>query len=361
MITEEQVWKYLSGDLSPQEEKEVVDWSIYNATNQRCFSELKLIWMATNNFKEDTTTDNRIVFDNLISRIETDSSPDNQIKKRKLILKHLLRVAAVIILLYSLSLSYYSFYKDKDELYTEVISKRGKLTEINLPDGTLVWLNSESSIKYPNKLSGNKVDIFLEGEAYFDVTKLKGRDFTVNAGEIEITVQGTSFNVKAYKNDKTIETTLEEGKITITNKNKSKLEFKPVIMRPNQHLIINSTDNIYKLINLSDKKESDVTRNHVHTRNINMENSSTIFTAWKDGVLIFKNKRFEDLEKELERWYDVQIILEDPELKEVRYTGVFEKESLESALKALSLSLPFKYTITPDSVIIKPNVDIINN
>jgi ferric-dicitrate binding protein FerR (iron transport regulator) len=240
-----------------------------------------------------------------------------------------------------------------------VITKRGKQTEIYLPDGTHVWLNSESSLKYPNKLFKNKVDVFLEGEAYFDVTKLKGRDFTVNVGEIEITVQGTSFNVKAYKNEKTIETTLDEGKITVTNKNKSKQEFKPVIMRPNQHLVINSSDNIYKLFNLSYNKAPTDTQNPVQTRNIDIKKGTTIFTAWKDGVLIFKNKRFEDLEKELERWYDVQIIIRDSVLKEARYTGIFEKESLETALKALSLSLPFKYTITPDSVIIKPNNEII--
>lgn len=356
MIKEDIVWSFLAGELSPQEEIEVVKWCNESSSNQKCFDELKAIWMATFKVEDKTTKDDDINFKEILSKIR--AKPTDRIKKRKLVHKHLLRVAAAIILLYSLSLSYFSLFQNRDEQYIEVITKRGKQSEIFLPDGTHIWLNSESSLKYPNKISGKKVDIFLEGEAYFNVAKLKGRDFTVNAGEIEITVQGTSFNVKAYNNDNRIETTLDEGKITVTNWNNKKQELKPITMKPNQHLVINPAENIYKIYNLTCKKVQTNTQKPLITGNIETHNGAAIFTAWKDGVLVFKNKRFEDLEKELERWYDVQIVMEDPLLKEARYTGVFEKESLQTALKALSLSLPFKYTLTPDSVIITPDEKI---
>ena len=118
----------------------------------------------------------------------------------------------------------------------EVLAQKGSRTRTILPDGSTVWLNAGSKISYKPGLSGTTREVILEGEAYFDIVKRAGRAFIVHTKEIDISVLGTAFNVKSYPNDKTIETTLIRGLVSIT-RNSGKPE-KPVYLRPHQKFIL---------------------------------------------------------------------------------------------------------------------------
>ncbi|MFC2138362.1 FecR family protein, partial [Bacteroidota bacterium] len=215
---------------------------------------------------------------------------------------------------------------------------------------------------YPSNLNSNNVKIYLDGEAYFDVVKKKNRKYVINTSSINIEVLGTSFNVKSYSDENTIETTLENGTILINSaSNKNRFE-KAIILNPNQKAtFIKNTEKI-KISDIStpgkisnqkknekaiDKKES-IKPNLVISKQIDTE----LYTSWKDGRMVFRKENFYTLSKKMERWYDVQITILDEDLHNWKYTGVFEKETIEQALEALSLSMPFQYEIDQNKIFI---------
>ncbi len=356
-ITDIIIWKYLNGELTPSQEKEVQTWYNISSANQILFNEIRLLWL-TSIENENIELNEKADLDYITEKIEksllSDKNENNFSFWKKPWIRYAGSAAAILAILYTITISVVYWTKDKSDLYTEVSTQRGKQSEIILADGTHVWLNSESTIKYPTNINDKDVQIYLEGEAYFNVSKLKGRDFTVNAGDINITVQGTSFNVKAYPEESSVEATLEEGKITVTSDNSKKSFIKPIIMKPNQRLVVDLNNTSCELINLQNNNTSNYIGSSIPSNKSGYKETTNLYTSWKDGKLQFKNMRFEDLEKEMERWFNVTIVLNDPVLKNARYTGVFENESIETVLKALSLSLPFKYTMNPDSLIIEP-------
>jgi transmembrane sensor len=355
------IWKFLAGELSSDEAIKLMHWVSLSDENKKMFSKTKLLWMASKSFTNEPTSDQKEDFARLTARIDFEDNNDLNARAlsdftsdRKPAWQVVFKVAAVILLIYCLSVSFIIIKDKNKKAYTQVTTRKGKQSEVILADGTHIWLNSESSIKYPVKVNGSKVNVFLNGEAYFEVHKNPNRKFIVNTGEIKIAVLGTSFNVKAYDDEETIETTLEEGKISISGKIAQKQLSKPIILEPNQRIIFNRNSSGYKLAEVnSEEQEDSLQVTGSASVELTLHAETRLYTSWKDGVLSFKNERFEVLAEKMERWFNVRIIIESPELKETRYTGVFEKESIERALKALSMSLPFKYEIDQDIVTIK--------
>jgi transmembrane sensor len=226
----------------------------------------------------------------------------------------------------------------------------GSKSKITLSDGTKVWLNSGSTLKYPSVFLANKREIYLEGEAYFDVTHDKERPFIVNTSEIHIKVLGTKFNVKSYPDENLIETTLVSGSIEIEAKQQGEKTKRLLRLEPNQKATFSRTTNNLLLTEITEpEKIEPLPVGNIHVaREVNTE----IVTSWKDNKLVFNRERFENIATRLERWYDVHIIIEDSTLKEYRYTGTFEKETLEQALYALKLASPFEYTIDKNNILI---------
>ncbi|HEX3007182.1 MAG TPA: FecR domain-containing protein [Bacteroidales bacterium] len=236
----------------------------------------------------------------------------------------------------------------------------GEKVQIRLSDGTKIWLNASSKLRYPSKLDGNQVHVYLQGEAYFDVAHINKRLFQVHASDLNIKVLGTAFNVKSYPEDHTVETTLVRGKIRIEGQSNNERDY--VILLPNQKasyfgksskLIVTQSNNK----NTQDRSDDIPQLKEIVARTnatvVLSNNVNTKFeTSWKDGRLEFADEQFSLLAIKMERWFGVQIKISDEALMSVRYTGSFEKESVEQALKALSMSLPFKYKIYKDTVII---------
>ncbi len=273
---------------------------------------------------------------------------------REKIFIRVISYAAVLLIGIFLSLFIRNIFLKNDNLressFNEIYIPLGSKSKITLSDGTYVWLNAGSTLKYPGRFEESRRDIYLEGEAYFDVAHDENRPFYVNTSELHIKVLGTQFNVKSYPEDRTVETTLISGVIEIEARQSNKRQNKQLRLEPNQKAtFMKSTSQLtLQNINHPDKlKPQPVGKIEVENQ-INTE----IITSWKDNKLVFSRERFEDIVIRLERWYNVQIILEDESVKDYRYTGTFENETLEQALAALKIASPFEYTIDKNTVII---------
>lgn len=352
--------KYLGGEISEADKKKLFEWIYSNTANEKLFYSIKDIWETA---KYESITKNIHTDDEWDKFIGKAIKEETVNYKRKLVtmqvVKKVLQIAAIIIITFGVGFFTRNLIPQKQE-YTTLNVPYGAKTQLELADGSKIWVNSGSKLTYPTKLSEKEVNIFLEGEAYFDIVKDKGRKLNVKTSTISIQVLGTAFNVKAYKDEDIVEATLVRGAISILGKVGNKSIEQAVLLKPNQQAtLVKGKQNIH----VSEVKDeaSKIIPNKVKKKIESVQPSLTInekvdvvdFTSWKDNKLVFKSERFEDLAVKIERWYNIKVIWEDEELKNTLYTGVFEKETIEQALQALSLSSPFKYQINKNEISIK--------
>ena len=223
-------------------------------------------------------------------------------------------------------------YKNKPNenskaLYNTVEIPKGADYQLLLADGTKVYLNSMSSLKFPTQFKGNKREVELSGEAYFEVVKDKDRPFLVRAAGTTVKVLGTSFNVKAYDDEDDVITTLVEGSVKVKA---SEIE-KSTLLKPGQQAIVND-----KMNDLS-VQEVDV----------------DLYTSWREGVFQFKSKRLEDIMNELTRWYDLKIFYMNPVVKDLRFGGHFNKdEEIESIMEMFELTRKVNIQVNGKTILI---------
>lgn len=214
-------------------------------------------------------------------------------------------------------------------IYNTIEVPLGGEYNIQLIDGTKVYLNSQSSLKIPNKFKGQNRKVFLSGEAYFEVTK-NTKPFIVNVGDSYVKVLGTSFNVNAYKDNNSIRTTLVTGIVNVGN-NINKNEIK---IYPGYQAIYNRKTKIIK------------------SKKVNIE----YYIGWKNGVFAFKKERFENVMKILSRWYEFKVIYESPEIKDYIFTGKMKRyESIEDILKNFEKTDDISYSIEQKTIKIMKN------
>ncbi len=214
-----------------------------------------------------------------------------------------------------------------------------------LPDGSSVWLNAGSSLKY-DKFEGELREVFLEGEAYFSVVENKEKPFIVHAGGINIKVLGTTFNVKSYPEDSNVETTLIQGSVEIIGGDQ-----KPIKLQAFQKISLAKKDDVDQSVEqISLPRSSD----KVSLVNLDsaVKTTELIETAWIYNRLVFRGDDFATLSRKLERWYNVRITLTDDSVKGIRFNGSFENETIEQALQALQLVVPFDYKIKENEIFI---------
>jgi hypothetical protein len=222
--------------------------------------------------------------------------------------------------------------KTADEVkMNEVIIPFGKKSKIVLEDGTNVWLNAGSRFAFPQKFTGKKREVFLDGEAYFEVAKNEKQPFIVSTGDINIEVLGTKFNVSAYHSDNFCETVLLEGKVNVWEK--EKLFSNKAIMAPGQKATYNKTGKEIVLV---------------------AETDPGMYIAWTEGWYQFSNQNLEQVLNKLERYYNVRFVY-DPEIVSgiLPVTGKLDlKDSLDAVMAVFSKVSKFNYQITDKNITI---------
>lgn len=235
----------------------------------------------------------------------------------------------------------------QDLLSSEVSTRHGSRSRVTLPDGSTVWLNVSSRLTYDYG-KANSRDVTLEGEAFFDVMKDENRPFIIHTRKMDITVLGTSFNVRSYKEDKTVETSLIQGKVEVTIKGDNP---EKVILTPNQKIVLPNLEvKVPVVTTLPAANKEHYTLGEV---SVNPHDSLVAETAWKENYLIFNNERFEDIAVKMERWFDVSIAIQDSTVKNYRFTGTFANETVEETLEALKFTSMFHYNMDKKKIIIK--------
>ena len=207
------------------------------------------------------------------------------------------------------------------EAYNELVVPVGGECHVLLDDGTDVWLNADSKLKYPIVFNGESREVVLSGEAYFEVKK-DNRPFIVNLDSGDITVLGTSFGVSAYPGYPNY-TTLVQGSVRFTS-----LRREQIVLTPGEQAVVDISGSLKK-------------------RSVDVEE----FIGWKDGVFIFKDKPLAEIMKILERWYGVHVIFQDESLKELEYTGSLERyNSINTFLQLLEKLEEIRYEIKENTI-----------
>ncbi|MDW7692408.1 FecR domain-containing protein [Flammeovirgaceae bacterium SG7u.111] len=251
-------------------------------------------------------------------------------KKRYFNFSLFAKVAASAILF---MLGYYHFYllppKNVEVEDVAQISRENKIGEkrtIKLSDGTVIILNAESKLKFPERFTQDIREVFLEGEAFFDVAKDESHPFIIHTQQLNITVKGTSFNVKAYKDENNIKVSVVTGLVEVSNGEEVKLLLEP------------SDKGVYN------KKKNSIVKKTFSPDEI----------VWSKGILFFENVDFNELVDQLEQWYGVEFIVQKGNISSKKsFKGRFENESLEEVLENISFAGKFDFEIKGKKVIIK--------
>ena len=232
----------------------------------------------------------------------------------------------------------------------EVVTNGGSKSTVHLPDGSSVILNTGSKLSYNKDFGAGTREIYLSGEAFFDIAKNEKMPLVVHAGEVDILVKGTIFNVKAYAEDSTVEASLIQGVIEVFSKNDRE---RKIMLRPNEKIIIGKTSAVSSSEEakhiVQPAKEAVFFLGKIKP---NPVDSSISEIAWIQNKLAFYKEPFSSLAQKMERWYNVSIQFNDERLKKFTFTGSFEKEDIIEALNALREITSFEYTIENRNVII---------
>lgn len=313
---QDRILDYFNGQLSPSEEANLLNWLNENEENRMVFLQIK------NNLDPDKMEHQLLsgsyaeLKSKLLIRQQFNSVPTIQLKKQRF---SFLKIAAMLVLaaVSGFTVAYLMTGRPNaqtDTVWFETQVPRGEKSLLLLPDGSKVWMNSESSLSYPgNFMDGNR-NVKLKGEAYFEVAKQDGLPFTVETRDYNVRVLGTKFNVMAYGDFDRTETTLIEGKVEIQRGKQT------VDVVPGQ----TSTFKDNRLIT----KETDALKS----------------SKWKDDIFDFDQITFQELVIRLERWYNVDIEISNPELNQITYSGVFKnEETIEEVLNTFQLTMPIRY------------------
>jgi ferric-dicitrate binding protein FerR (iron transport regulator) len=257
----------------------------------------------------------------------------------------LLKITAIAILVIGVFFSTNYFTRKPGSNIKTYAAVYGEKKNIQLPDGSIVTLNAGSNISINEKYGVISRDIYLEGEAFFEVKHDTSHPFFVHTQDMDIKALGTAFNVKAYLNEKITETSLIRGLVEVTLKEDHNLK---TLLFPNQKIRWqhHGKDNPDSSGRFNNVKIAYTSEPDSLKKKLILTNGGDIKeTAWKENKLIFEDERFDDIALLLERWYGASIYFNDNSIRSYRFTGIFEKEELKTVLDFLKESKNFNYTI----------------
>jgi transmembrane sensor len=267
-------------------------------------------------------------------------------RKSKSVISLFIKIAsAAAIIVFAIFITTKFINPLKTETLKSFVANYGEKKNFQLPDGSIVMLNAGSKINIKENYGVYSRDIYLEGEAFFDVKHNAELPFIVHTRAMDIMALGTAFNVKAYPGEKLTETSLVRGLVEVTfNEDKGR----KVLLHPNQKVQYGTSArsaNARKPGNVTPNNKLIINESEV--QNITKtDNGDIVETAWKENKLIFEDETFADIAISLERWYGVKIAFADDTIQQYRFTGIFEKEKLETLFSILKETKNFNYVIT---------------
>jgi len=312
---------YFSGDLTEEKRNIVEAWRRESAENEKIFKELQFAWSAIPALNEMEQFNSFEALKKVNPRLNEASGIRwiSVLQRAAAVLILPLLVYAAYITLSNGSLKQLSSVKP---IMQTISSRQGTVSQVTLADGTQVWLNSGSSLQFPLRFTGEKREVKLTGEGFFEVAKNKNQPFIINANELNVEVLGTSFNVVSYDDESVSEVILVTGEVKLSAESDSKIK-QYGSMHPGQRVIYT-------------KKTQEVIYQEVDVEK---------YIAWRNGELLFRDDSMGEVIKRLSRWFNVEISVKDPELNDYNYKATFTNETLTQVLNLLKISAPIDYRI----------------
>ena len=343
-INENIIVRFLSGQATEEEAKEILEWKDRDEKNAKIFRETELAYNAS----EIVLNPEKFDVSGALSIVQSKLKRNMSISR----LKKLSGYAATILITISLTwtVQHYLFTNTEQSgtAFQSVETPAGTKSLVTMEDGTRIWLNAKSKLTYPTHFANTKREVYLEGEGFFDVVPDKSRPFSVKTSRLIVNVLGTVFNLKSYPEEGVIKATLIRGKIALSNHHEKLL----LDLSPNEQAIflkregfLNEDEAIAFNIPLSElnyrPEEKLIVKKNIDT---------DLATDWRYNKMIFRNESFESIAMKLERRYDAKIIFEDNEVKGYRFSGSFDEISIDQALKALQFTSDFNFTIKHNKI-----------
>jgi ferric-dicitrate binding protein FerR (iron transport regulator) len=321
MGPENTIWSLIGGKLNRElsaDELALLEKLVQDERKKKLLNRMEIIHSGVKEMQQIRRFSKNSSWDKIARRIRK-----SKIRKQAI---SMLAYAAVLMLVFFLGTVFKSTILTPNipVQYAEIDVTYGQTNHLILFDGTEVWLNSGTKFRYPNRFNSSERNVYVEGEAFFEVTPNKKLPFKVHTGQMEVEVLGTSFNISAYSDDSIQSVVLVEGEVQINN-TKGKEIGK---LLPGQ-MALQTPDQGIRVQNVSTSE----------------------YTNWKDGVLNFREERLEDLAKKLERWYNIEISFGNEKLKEYLITGtVLRNKPIDQIIDILEMIAPveFEYIIKPD-------------
>lgn len=319
------ITRYLNQTADAAEEQYLLDWLKEDKSHRKYFMEIRDIWSLSNIPHKKNSA--RQAFDSFKSKVTKKQivrNPDSYYRW----MQWTVSVAALFVLCVG---SYFLLHQADRKEYVEIAKTYCKVFmpknckgAVTLPDSSVVWLNSGSTLIYPENFESDKRNVRLVGEGYFEVKRNPSVPFQVEAGKMKITVLGTTFNVKSYPDDEIVETVLLTGAVNVKIGDQRGYN-----LHPNEKISFN-------------------------TKNDRVSVSSVVgsdYNVWKEERLNFDNATLSDVLNKLEKWYGVEIICADSLKQNTRLSLTVRDESVNEMLKMISLIVPVKYEFKGDKKI----------
>lgn len=323
--------RFMRGETSPEEEQLLLEWFRNSASKDEILEFYQQRWTEASEDELPAEIQGRMYL-HIKERMHEIENQHREEEKRTFKLKssftRFLPYAATILLCISISFSFYLYTQKNLSATNEYIvsAEKGQRASVTLPDGTKVWLNSHTELRYKSDYGVKERNVFLNGEAYFEVSKDKEHRFVVNAGEMAVEALGTAFNVKAYNEDPDFVATLFEGSIKAGTGDDNN-----VILTPDQHVSLN-------------RKSKSLT--------VGISENVLYARMWRNNELAFEKEKLDDIAVLLNRMYNVQLKFKSDKLRQYRFSGVIKNNSLDNVIEIISLTAPIIYESHGDTIIL---------
>ncbi|MBC5644498.1 FecR domain-containing protein [Parabacteroides sp. BX2] len=318
--------RYLDGSASLEEKRQLLQWLKESEKNRSDFTDTRDLWLSCN-ASADNELEVDIALDRLKMRIMNEHERIGKKTRRSFIRWY--QAAAVLLVLFGL---YFWLSIEQTEpklmVQNQLITAKGSKGKFTLPDGTVVWLNSESRLVYPDQFADGKRTVNLVGGAYFEVVKDEKKPFIVKAGDVDVEVLGTSFNISSYPFKDNIETALLSGSVKISGPSVRK----EIYLKPNE---------VFEY------------KRDLHAVSVKSANAS-LYADWIKDRLVFDNRPLSDILISMEGWYNMDIVCPEKFAESTYMSFTIRQEDIDEILRAMSFIIPISYQIKNGKAFIMP-------
>lgn len=321
------IQSFLNGTLDAEGHAALRQWIKEAPENRTYFHDTVAVWKAGG----IVSNPDDFNVEKAISKFKKENKSSNQINYYKYALR--VSAVAIVFLLCGISSLFFLWQSEKTaveavEEYKEYVVEvpAGAKSKVTFPDGSVVWLNAGSKVKYDSSFAKESRNVALSGEGYFEVSKNEELPFVVNTGNLSVKVLGTKFNLKSYEEDSEVKVILKEGAVRVGD---FLTDAAPVVLEPNQRFTLRKAD-------LAMQVDS-VDASHIEN--------------WRNGAMTFDKVPLEEIAKELQRLYDIPVRIEKEYLKRIVYYSDFQENvTVEKVLEILSSGNKFRYEVKPELI-----------